>query len=181
MDVAEWLHRTTTGEVMTESVVTLSADEPLSQAVHRLLDECISGAPVVDESGVCVGVLSLADLARAEDDATDELATLTDTDFFRSHLVLPTSVHAERFEAIRDRLQPAGDRTVERYMTSDLVTVGEEATLQSVVQSMVDAHLHRVLVTGPGKRLLGLISSTDILAALFQVGLRAELAGDEIR
>lgn len=179
MEVAEWLQHTTAGSIMTTAVVTLRLDDLLADAVGQLLDESISGAPVVDEDRVCVGVFSLADVARAEDDAADEQAELVqDSDFFRSHLALPPSIHAERFEAIRDRLVPVGERSVARCMTTDVVSVTEDAPLQSVLEAMVDAHLHRVVVTGSEGHLLGLVSSTDVLAALMRVGLRAEFADE---
>ena len=51
----------TVGEAMTREVVLLAADMPAEYAVHRLDDQAVSGAPVVDHGRV-VGVITRRDL-----------------------------------------------------------------------------------------------------------------------
>lgn len=51
----------TAREAMTESLVTFRADQDLWEAIEVLLDMSISGAPVVDDDGNLVGVLSEQD------------------------------------------------------------------------------------------------------------------------
>jgi CBS-domain-containing membrane protein len=59
----------TAADVMTRDVVRLREEMPLRDAAHRLRQAQISGAPVVDEQGRCVGVLSAVDyLRRAEEE-----------------------------------------------------------------------------------------------------------------
>jgi CBS-domain-containing membrane protein len=53
-------------------------------------------------------------------------------------------------------------------MTTDLVSVGESTPLDSVVKRLVSAHIHRVLVLDDDRRLKGIISTTDVLAALLR-------------
>ncbi len=55
---------------------------------------------------------------------------------------------------------------VRRYMTADVVTVGPETPLPELARTMLDAHIHRVIVVDEQRRPIGLVSSTDILAAL---------------
>jgi CBS domain-containing protein len=54
----------TAGDLMSCDVETVSADLPLRQAATRLARRAVHGAPVVDDAGRCVGVLSVTDLAR---------------------------------------------------------------------------------------------------------------------
>jgi predicted transcriptional regulator len=49
---------------MTRSVMTVRADTPLADAARQLGHLGVRGTPVVDEHGVCVGVLSVSDVAR---------------------------------------------------------------------------------------------------------------------
>jgi predicted transcriptional regulator len=49
-------------ELMTESVVTLSKDTPLSEAATTLANMGVSGAPVCDEGGRAIGVFSKSDV-----------------------------------------------------------------------------------------------------------------------
>lgn len=55
---------------------------------------------------------------------------------------------------------------VRRYMTADVVTVGPETLLPELARTMLDAHIHRVIVVDEQRRPIGIVSSTDILAAL---------------
>ena len=52
-------------ECMATDLITLSSDTEITQAMMKLLDAKISGAPVVDESGQLVGVLSKKDCLKA--------------------------------------------------------------------------------------------------------------------
>ena len=55
-----------TRDVMTPHVVTLRVDDTLRNAARVLSDKQISGAPVVNESGQLVGVLSATDIVSFE-------------------------------------------------------------------------------------------------------------------
>lgn len=52
------------------------------------------------------------------------------------------------------------------FMTPDAVTVDADTPLPELAQRMVDAHVHRVIVIDRRNRPVGIVSSTDLLAAL---------------
>lgn len=52
-------------DFMTRKLVTLTPTTEINRAMHILLDERISGAPVLDEHGWLVGVLSKKDCLKA--------------------------------------------------------------------------------------------------------------------
>jgi CBS domain-containing protein len=54
----------TAGDLMSREVRTLPAGMPLREAARELARLGVHGAPVVDEAGRCVGVLSVSDFAR---------------------------------------------------------------------------------------------------------------------
>jgi CBS domain-containing protein len=54
----------TAGDLMTRDVVLLPEEMPLRDAARMLHQAQVSGAPVIDEEGRCVGVLSAADFLR---------------------------------------------------------------------------------------------------------------------
>ena len=57
----------TAADLMSKPIVTIRCDMLLRDAGHLLIKQAISGAPVVDADGNCVGVLSAADfIAPAE-------------------------------------------------------------------------------------------------------------------
>ena len=64
-----------------------------------------------------------------------------------------------------------------RYMTADLVTAAPETPLDILARLMIDAHVHRVIVIDAELRPIGLVTSTDVLAA---VAYHAHVAGAEV-
>jgi CBS-domain-containing membrane protein len=54
----------TAGDLMSRDVKTIGADMPLREAALTLARWEVHGAPVVDDRGQCIGVLSVSDLAR---------------------------------------------------------------------------------------------------------------------
>src|SRR6516225_2743241 len=58
----------TAADLMTAPVVTLTQDMPLREAANFLAREQISGAPVIDSEGRCVGVLSATDFVHLAGD-----------------------------------------------------------------------------------------------------------------
>jgi CBS domain-containing protein len=55
---------------------------------------------------------------------------------------------------------------VRHFMTPDPVMVGPAVPIRILARSMIDAHIHRLIVTDVQKRPIGIVSSTDILAAV---------------
>lgn len=53
------------GTYMTRDLVTLTPGMEINRAMHLLIDNAISGAPVLDETGNLVGVLSKKDCLKA--------------------------------------------------------------------------------------------------------------------
>ena len=69
---------------------------------------------------------------------------------------------------VRDKLTPASEQPVSNLMVRDLVTVSETDPLDKVVRSIVDAHVHRILVTDEEGKLCGIISTIDVMASLLR-------------
>lgn len=57
-------HIPTAREVMTRALVTLRPETPIFEAIRALLDNDISGAPVIDRDGKLVGLFSEFDALR---------------------------------------------------------------------------------------------------------------------
>jgi predicted transcriptional regulator len=58
------ISKLTVKDVMQREVLAVDADWPLDKLAGFLVDNSISGAPVTDEKGGLVGVVSLTDLVR---------------------------------------------------------------------------------------------------------------------
>lgn len=168
MKLADWLNETPAERVLQRNLIALRPQMLMSEAAAVLLEHQISGAPVIDSQGVCVGVLSATDFVKAEDAVVDERRRFAASTFWNSNLVLPESVYADKLAEVRDKLIPASEHTVAQEMTRDLVTVSLHTSVASIVRNMIDAHIHRVFVLDSDDRLAGIVSSVDILAAMLR-------------
>jgi len=63
-----------------------------------------------------------------------------------------------------------GGKRADRYMTTDVVSAGPRTPLHELARMMIDAHIHRILIVDERGRPVGVVSSTDILAALARTG-----------
>ena len=155
-------------EVMVRDVTILRRDDTLANAAYTFLHKQISGAPVVDGDGACLGVLSVTDILGAADKVAERQAEVAEAFFSRSDLVLPATVYEEELSAVRDKISPAAEQPVENFMITDVVAVRANDTLEKVARDFVDARIHRVLVLDENQRLVGLITTTDVIAALLR-------------
>jgi predicted transcriptional regulator len=169
--VHDWLASETARDVMTREVAVLGPDDHVADAVDLFLRDQISGAPVVDEQGVCLGVLSATDIVSFEERRANVQVQTTER---RRRRPFDGWQCGEQwwhdFGHTRDRLQPHMEEKVTRYMTRDIVSVNEDAPLGIVVRCMIDAHVHRVLVLDGARRLRGIITTMDVLAAAVRAG-----------
>lgn len=155
----------TAKDVMSRDPVVVRDDFTAAEVVELFRDHEISGAPVEDRQGRLVGVISLADIARAgSEDSTIAYDRSTPGYFLRDW---EEEYNPEDLRRLH--LEGAGPR-VRDVMTPSLFTVGEDAPVADVARLMVTSHLHRVLVTregeGPHGGVVGIISSLDLLELL---------------
>lgn len=81
-------HRIAVREFMTTDIITLKPEMDVLQAVHILLQHKISGAPVVDEQGALVGMLTERDCMKvALDAAFHQQSGGTVADFMATEVV----------------------------------------------------------------------------------------------
>ncbi|MBI4275502.1 MAG: CBS domain-containing protein, partial [Rhizobiales bacterium] len=154
-------------DVMTPRVITIEPDATILQAVRLLLQNRISGLPVVDAKGALVGIVSEGDLLRRVETKTERrrprwLEFLTGT------------------AKLAEEYVHAHGRKVEEVMTRKPATANEDTPLEDIVQLMEKLRIKRLPVMR-GKQLVGIISRANLLHALASVAkqARATAAADE--
>ena len=145
----------TAADLMSRDVTMLPRAMSLRAAAHLLSEMQISGAPVVDETGECVGVLSATDFMH-EVGYGERAAS-------RPLHANPGCVHSAWQVVDVDDLSTD---EVDAYMTADPVTVSPGTPLAELAREMIDAHIHRLIVVDAQNHPIGVVSSTDILAAV---------------
>jgi CBS domain-containing protein len=149
----------TAGDLMKTNVVTVAYSAPLSEVEQILSESRISGAPVVDQTGQILGVISLKDLNEryAED---PDAKPRHGRGFFHLSSLGTLDGDFDSFEVPAEAEETARD-----LMTADIYRVPVGAGLKSIADVMCKHHVHRVLVEDQG-RLVGILSTLDVLEAL---------------
>lgn len=140
---------------MTTEVITISPEADITEAVKILLDKGVNGLPVVDESGHLVGILCQSDLVRMQKSLPiPSLFTLLDG-------FVPLSSSA-LLEAEVKRIAAS---KVSDAMSTKVVTIGPDMTIDEIAALMVDKKFHTLPVADNGK-LLGIVGKKDVLKTL---------------
>ena len=139
-------------DVMVANVIAISVDASIGEAASILLSNHISGAPVVDEKGELVGIVSEGDLMRRPEIGTS-----------RRHswwLELISSDQSQAFEYVKSH-----SRKVSDVMTRDVITAKPDTTLGDVAAMLERNRVKRVPIL-EGTKIVGIVSRANILQAL---------------
>ncbi|RAI35838.1 CBS domain-containing protein [Rhodoplanes serenus] len=139
-------------DVMSTRVVTIAPEAPILDAIQLMLENRISGLPVVDADGRLAGIVTEGDFLRRA-----ETGTVRKRPRWLEILVGPNSLAG-------DYVRQHG-RRVDEVMTRTPVTIGEDAELDEVVALMERKRVKRLPVVRDG-RLVGIISRANLLHAL---------------
>jgi CBS domain-containing protein len=150
----------TARDIMETRVITLSPNDPLSSVYRLFFDEEIHGAPVVDEQGRVLGILTTMDLLRVASDEGD--TTRGDPSYLRELFELSEVDWEGTSDGFIDRLR---EHTVAEFMTEDVACVSTEASVPEIARTLRQNRIHRVLVI-EGDILRGIISTSDLVALL---------------
>ena len=137
---------------MTRSVISIGANEPVLKAAQLMLQNSISGLPVIDAEGKLVGIVTEGDFLRR-----GEIGTQRQRPKWLEFLVGPGRLAAEY-------VHTAG-RKVDEVMTRDPYTVTEDDSLETVVELMERRRIKRLPVLRGGWT-VGIISRANLMHAL---------------
>lgn len=143
--------------IMTKSVVRVRPDMTLEALADLLLRTGLSRVPVVDARGKVVGLVSKTDVLA-------EHQQRGDTSEEEAPARLPLR-QGGAYEEPGMHVHAVGP-TVADVMTSPVVALPETATVADAAELMAAYQLHGLPVVSPAGRLLGMVSSLDVLSWL---------------
>nr|BBH92970.1 hypothetical protein KTA_11690 [Thermogemmatispora argillosa] len=149
-------HRTVR-QVMATLLTTVGPETAVAQVVELLLQAPFRALPVVDEQRRLLGIVTTGDLIRS--------GVLP----LRRGLVrLALALDEATAEQIRAPLTEAqqGTRSVAEIMNRHVCTVHPEQSLREAARLMVETGLRRLPVVDRERRLVGMLSRTDLLRAM---------------
>lgn len=142
---------------MTAEVITVTRETSVRELAKILTDKNISGAPVVDESGALIGVVTESDLI----DQNKKIHIPTVVSILDSFIYLESP---DRMEQEMKKI--AGSKVADIY-TSEVKTVGPSATIDDMATIMSDENIHTLPVVD-GDTLVGVIGKKDIIKTIIQ-------------
>lgn len=145
------------GTWMQSVVATCGPEQTLGELTELLSLHQISGAPVVDDQGNLLGVVSQSDVAAYLGGLYGK-EIRSASGFYQG--LMGTFSSAD--PGVRSLLET---KTVEELYTPHAHSIAPDADLDEVIDLMLREHVHRLPVVREG-RLVGLVSTFDVLRAV---------------
>ena len=155
-------NESTARDVMQSQVLSVSPDDPLHLVQRLFYEEAIHGAPVIDEDGRVLGIVTSTDVLRAAAEAHD--IAPAEPSAFSDDLDIGNGGWGMAPADFKARLQ---DTNVSDYMTEGVVQVEPATPVSQIARKLRENHVHRVLVVDDGK-LCGIVSTFDLMGLLEQ-------------
>ena len=147
----------TVRDIMDAEPVSVTVADSVETVLHVMRDHELSGVPVVNEGGRCVGIITEADLVLSDEDE----------DFHLPHYfeLFGGIVFLERWSHFEDRARRAFAATAQEMMTEDPVTIEPSATVREAARVIARRKHNRLPVVEHG-RLVGIVTRVDVLDGL---------------
>jgi CBS domain-containing protein len=145
-------HRTV-ADVMTARVHVASPLAPFKLLVRLIEENRVSAIPIVDQTGLPVGIVSESDLLLKE----RRLELESSRDLLHGH-------------KRRDERTKAAGTVASEVMTSPAITVPSQTSLSEAARLMHERNVRRLVVVDERGRIAGIVSRSDLL----QVFLRSD-------
>ena len=142
-------------DIMVRDVLTVTPDLGVKEFAELLRERHIGGAPVVDDGGRLVGIVTEGDLMAL------------DADLHFPHYIqfLDSVIYLESAKKFEERLRRAVAATVADIMTSNVRTVRPDDPVRKVATLMSEHRFDRVPVVDGG-RVVGIVGRHDVLKVL---------------
>ena len=160
-DLEKPIESLTAADLMSCALVTIPEEMSQRDAAKLLAERDVRGAPVVDENGRCIGVVSTTDFLRATFVETMESPLAAEADFCCPWQVFD---HEKLSGCVKDIANKCPK------------TVSPNTPIGDLAQMMVASHIHRLIVVEDAGALVGIVSGTDLLGALATLAKKPDLA-----
>lgn len=139
-------------DVMTTPVLSVEPNATILQAIRTMLQRRISGLPVIDKDGHLVGMVTEGDFLRRV-----ETGTQRQRPRWLEFVIGPGR--------LADEYTRSHSRRVSEVMTSDPITVAEDAPLDDIVKLMEKRRIKRIPVVRR-KQVVGIITRANLIQAI---------------
>lgn len=144
----------TAKDIMTKDVITVKKDTGVSELADILTKNRISGAPVVDDSGRLLGVVTESDLV--EQSKSLHLPTV--------FTILDSVIFLESAKHFEKELKKMTGAKVEDVYTEKPVAVNLDTPIREIATIMAEKKVYTIPVVD-GDKLVGIIGKADVVRA----------------
>jgi CBS domain-containing protein len=147
----------TVRDIMDSEPVSVTVADSVETVLHVMRDHDLSGVPVTNEGGRCVGIITEADLVLSQEGE----------DFHLPHYfqLFGGVVFLERWSHFEERARKAFASTAEDMMTPDPITIEPDASVDEAAHLIASKKHNRLPVIEHG-RLVGVVTRVDVLDGL---------------
>jgi len=146
----------TAKEIMNKKVITIKKDASINELSELLVNNKISGVPVLDENGSLAGIVSEGDI----------IVQNSDLHFPRYFKLLDAIIYLESLNKFKRSLRKHLATKVEDIMTVKVKTAGEDTPINEIADIMLDSRVNRLPVMDKNNKLVGIITRADIVKSM---------------
>ncbi len=161
-------------DAMQEQVIGVVPEMTVRELIHVLLEDSISGVPVLDSQGKLIGVVSATDVLRLAAEGPEDVRGRFEMDMGIAREETENDI--EQTAEIEGLLEFSEDATPEAYagfddyrvrdiMTTIPFTLRPTDTLEDAARLFLGRRIHRALVVEDGS-LCGVITPFDLIGAV---------------
>ena len=144
--------------IMTTDVIKVSPETSIAQLSKVLLENKISGVPVVDTEGILMGIVTEADIIK-------DNIKIQFPFYFDPLMVSGYSVDFEKYsEDIKDYL----NSKVETIMNHRVKTARPSTPVSEIADIMVSNKINRLPIVDENKKIVGIITRADIIKSMIE-------------
>ncbi len=144
-------------DVMHSPVLSLPFDTSYEDAARFLFENDITGAPVTNDAGDVIGIISEKDLYRVL------------YPYYRSFYETP-ELYTD-FESREAKVDEIKRNPIERFMTREVVTARPEDPIMKVGGIMIARGIHRMPVLDEAGTMIGIVTRRDIYRTIIKARL----------
>jgi CBS domain-containing protein len=145
----------TARDIMTKNIHTVTPDLSVDDLARAFVEKKVSTLPVVDASGMLVGIVSATDLI--EQDKPLHIPTVI--------AIFDMVIYLESEKNFRDEVEKMTARTVGEICKRDVITCSPGMEVAAIAALMTGKKVHLLPVIDEGK-LVGVVGRHDILRSM---------------
>ena len=140
-------------DIMTKKVITINKDASIEELSELLLENKISGVPVMDDDNNLVGVVTEADIIVQD-------STLHFPAYFK---LFDGIIYLESLNKFKRNLKKHLATRIEDIMTRKMKTITPETPVSEIADIMLKQKINRLPVLNKKNKLVGIVTRADIV------------------